>query len=97
MAWAESIAEKSKQQPQPSFWDMVEAFRILDNQFRENKPYDVEVQVISVGRDVAWVALSGEVFVQLGMDIKAGSPFRLTAIHELANGSIGWSWRCRCL
>lgn len=90
VAWAESIAEKSKQQPQPSFWDMVEAFRILDNQFRKNKPYDVEVQVISVGRDVAWVALSGEVFVQLGMDIKAGSPFRLTAIHELANGSIGY-------
>ena len=33
---------------------------------------------------------SGEIFVQLGLDIKAGSPFKNTVIAELANGAIGY-------
>jgi hypothetical protein len=46
--------------------------------------------VISVGDDLAWVSLPGEIFVQLGLSIKAGSPFKQTMIAELANGSIGY-------
>ena len=38
---------------------------------------------------VAWVALPGEVFVQLGLAIKDASPFPATIVVELANGSIG--------
>ena len=37
---------------------------------REGKPHRVEVQVISLGRDVAWVSLPGEIFVELGLAIK---------------------------
>ena len=43
-----------------------------------------------MGRDVAWVSLPGEVFVELGMAIKRASPARCTMIAELANGSIGY-------
>jgi hypothetical protein len=45
----------------------------------------VEVQVIALGDDVAIVLLPGEVFVDLGLAIKQGSPFRTTLIIELSN------------
>lgn len=45
----------------------------------------VEVQVISLGRDVAIVALPGEVFVELGLAIKNASPFKTTLVVELSN------------
>jgi hypothetical protein len=51
---------------------------------------DVEVQVIALGDDVAWVSVQGEFFVELGMEIKRRSPFRQTIIVELANGTIGY-------
>jgi neutral ceramidase len=34
--------------------------------------------------------LPGEIFVELGLSIKAASPFKQTHIAELANGSIGY-------
>lgn len=76
--------------PAPKFLDQVQAFKVLDVMNRLGKPLEVEVQVISLGRDVAFVSLPGEIFVQLGLDIKAGSPFKNTIIAELANGAIGY-------
>jgi neutral ceramidase len=76
--------------PAPKFLDQVQAFKALDVLNRLGKPLTVEVQVISLGSDLAFVSLPGEVFVQLGLDIKAGSPFRNTIIAELANGAIGY-------
>lgn len=90
VVWAKEIADKSQKTPQPPFRDMVEAFRILDIESRNQEPYSVEVQVISLGSDIAWVSLPGEIFVQLGIAIKDGSPFQVTSVHELANGSIGY-------
>ena len=34
--------------------------------------------------------MPGEIFVQLGLAIKDGSPFVTTTINELANGSVGY-------
>jgi neutral ceramidase len=45
----------------------------------------VDVQVISLGNELAIVCLPGEVFVDLGLAIKRGSPFRTTLIVELSN------------
>lgn len=45
----------------------------------------VEVTVITIGQDVAIVCLPGEVFVELGLAIKQGSPFGTTIIVELSN------------
>ncbi|MBS0265622.1 MAG: neutral/alkaline non-lysosomal ceramidase N-terminal domain-containing protein [Planctomycetes bacterium] len=45
----------------------------------------VDVNVITLGSDVAIVTLPGEVFVELGLAIKQGSPFRTTLVIELAN------------
>jgi hypothetical protein len=36
---------------------------------------------------LVWVALPGELFVELGLGIKAASRFKQTHIAELANGS----------
>ena len=44
-----------------------------------------EVQVIRLDRDTAIVTLPHEIFVELGMAIKAGSPFRTTIVVSLAN------------
>jgi hypothetical protein len=76
--------------PAPRFLDQVQAFKALDVAARLGKPLAVEVQVISLGDDLAWVGLPGEIFVDLGLQIKQGSPFRQTMIAELANGSIGY-------
>lgn len=47
------------------------------------------VQAIRIG-EIAWVGLPGEVFVEIGLGIKAASPFRRTAIVELANDYVGY-------
>jgi hypothetical protein len=72
------------------FMEKVEAYRILDVAAREGRPHEVEVQVIALGGDAAWVSLPGEIFVELGLALKQASPFGHTFIAELANGSIGY-------
>ena len=44
----------------------------------------VEVHTICVGDELAIVCLPGEVFVELGLAIKQGSPFRTTMVIELS-------------
>jgi len=72
------------------FMKLVRGYRILDTAAREGKPLEVEVQVIALGNELAWVGLPGEVFVELGLAIKKNSPFKRTLLVELANGSIGY-------
>jgi hypothetical protein len=74
----------------PPFLERVNAFKIIDVAARQGKPWEVDVQVIALGDDVAWVGLPGEIFVELGLAIKQASPFRCTIIAELANGAIGY-------
>ncbi len=45
----------------------------------------VEVTTMTVGTDVAFVFLPGEVFVDLGLAIKRASPYRTTFVIELSN------------
>ncbi len=71
---------------QASGLELVKAYRIVDVAARHGRPYEVDVQVVALGRDIAWVALPGEVFVELGLSIKAASPFHQTNVIELANG-----------
>ena len=63
---------------------------MLDVAARKGRPHEVEVQVVALGNEVAWVSLPGEIFTELGLAIKQDSPFPLTIIAELANGSIGY-------
>lgn len=45
----------------------------------------VDVNVVTIGNDVAIICLPGEVFVELGLAIKQNSPFKTTMIMELSN------------
>jgi hypothetical protein len=74
----------------PTFLERVWAYKVLDVAAREGKPLEAEVQVFALGDDLAFVALPGEIFVELGLAVKKQSPFRHTIIAELANGSVGY-------
>jgi neutral ceramidase len=87
----EVVARREGPKPtQPTFLESVQAFKVLDVAARDGRPQEVEVQVIALGDDVAWVSLPGEIFVELGLAIKQDSPYPHTIIAELANGSIGY-------
>jgi hypothetical protein len=80
----------AKDNSRDGFMKLVRAHRLLDVVAREGRPWEVEVQVITLGRSVAWVSWPGEIFVELGLSVKAGSPYPHTYNIELANGAIGY-------
>ncbi|HVJ81080.1 MAG TPA: hypothetical protein VNC50_08425, partial [Planctomycetia bacterium] len=82
------LQEKSK--PAPAFAEQVDAFKTLDVLERRGKPWEVEVQTMTLGRSLAWVSLPGEIFVELGQMVKRESPYAVTMPVELANGAIGY-------
>jgi len=89
---AETVEKNRDPDFKPKFGtqQLAKAYRDLDIKDRDRAPYEVEVQVITLGRKVAFVSLPGEIFVELGMTIRRASPFPCTGIAELANGSIGY-------
>jgi hypothetical protein len=66
------------------FLSQVETVTTLDL-LQRGSTLDAEVQVVRLHPDVAIVLLPGEVFVDLGLAIKRGSPFKHTLVIELAN------------
>lgn len=90
VAEARTTVRTGDDKTRENFMKLVKAYQVLDVAAREGKPLEVEVQVISIGDELAWVSLPGEIFVELGLAIKKRSPFKQTMIAELANGSIGY-------
>jgi hypothetical protein len=70
---------------QLSFLDQVKATKIMQVQIRPAGALPLEVQVFRLSDDLAIVGLPGEVFVDLGLAIKRGSPFARTLVIELCN------------
>jgi hypothetical protein len=84
---AKAILE-SLDQNQADFLVVVEAWRkMFCRTFWEkyNGQLPQEVQAIRLDGDTAIVALPHEVFTELGLAIKSGSPFRTTIVMSLAN------------
>jgi hypothetical protein len=77
------------EKPAP-FLELVKATRIVSVEARKGAPIAAEVQVLTIGGEVAFVALPGEIFTELGLAIKLASPFAWTAIVTLANDSPGY-------
>ena len=88
--WASRVAVTMGTGKPAPFMELVRAFKILDVAARKGAPLEVEVQAIALGPDLVWVALPGEIFVELGLTLKNASPFRHTIIATLANGSEGY-------
>ena len=70
-----------------SFLEQVKACKIMDLENRGAATLPLEVQAFRLGPETAIVTLPGEVFVDLGLAIKAASPFDTTLVVELANDS----------
>ncbi len=87
---AKKTVEATKDDRAGNFMKLVRSYRALDVAGRNGKPQQAEVQVIALGQDAAWVALPGEIFVELGLAIKQRSPFRQTFVVELANENLGY-------
>lgn len=71
--------------PDATFLEQVETVKILDVAKRNSPTIPLEVQVYRLTDAAAIVMLPGEVFVDLGLAIKARSPFATTLVVELAN------------
>ena len=68
-----------------SFLEQVEACKITSLQSYPTPHLPLEVQAFRLDAQTAVVTLPGEVFVELGLAIKQGSPFKTTLVIELAN------------
>jgi hypothetical protein len=71
---------------QPAFHDGEVGYTRVDGKY----VFDAEVMVIALGDEVAFVGFPGEMFVELGLMVKQGSPYAYTVINGLANGAIGY-------
>ena len=87
---AREVIANTKDDSGPNFMKLVRAYRVLDLVARNGEPHHLEVQVITLGKDVAWVGLPGEIFVELGLGLKKRSPFLQTFVVELANDNVGY-------
>ena len=89
VAWAREAVAAAPMGGGPGRDDLVKAHRDLALQELNKQEFDTEVQVLAVG-NVALTALPGEMFVELGLAIKEGSPFAHNLLAELANGNLGY-------
>jgi hypothetical protein len=79
---------KSKRQlvadPKTDFFTKVEVVKTLDIVSQDpNRP--MEVQVFRLDKDTAVVSLPCEIFVEIGLAIKAQSPFKNTMVMAICN------------
>lgn len=73
-----------------NFYKKVKSRSIVEIQQYPEKTIPFEVHAFRLSPDVAIVTLPGEVFVELGMQIKQESPFETTLVIELANDCPGY-------
>lgn len=105
--WAQEVIGRYGKPTPPPFHDVVRAWRILDLAELEgggrHEPTTTvpliegggalksEVQVITLGDELALVGFPGDAFVELGLAIKLNSPFPFTIVNEQSgNGSISY-------
>jgi neutral ceramidase len=75
------------------FLEAVEACRIMDIEHLKNTGYPgvLEVQAFRLDPQTAIVTLPSEIFVEIGLAIKAASPFKTTLVIELANDDLAYT------
>jgi neutral ceramidase len=67
------------------------ALELVDHVKNGRKPaVDIPIQAIRIGEDLAIVAVPGETFCRLGMDVKQRSPFKNTLFVGYSNGCVSY-------
>ncbi len=84
-----SIVAKDPKEAGMTNWLFAKEIVMLDALASKWPKLEAEVQAIQVGPTVM-VSAPGEMFCQLGLDIRAGSAFPITMPVELANGCVGY-------
>jgi hypothetical protein len=69
--------------------ERVRAVRDLQIEKRRGEDIEAEIQVLAAG-PVAFVGIPGELFVELGREIRQKSPFPYTFVVTLANDGLGY-------
>lgn len=86
---AHEMARKEPGQVGMTDWIFAKEVVLLDAKLKKEPVAEVEVQAIQLGPAIL-LTDPAEFFVQLGLDIKAGSPFPFTFPVSLANGCVGY-------
>jgi hypothetical protein len=92
LAWAQGIIEETGGTVQPLPDGVGDDFKalLLERLYKvQNEPIPAEHICIAVD-DTAFFSFPGELFTEIGLKIKASSPFARTYIIDLANGSVGY-------
>jgi hypothetical protein len=84
-----ALAKRDPKEVDATEWTFAKEIVLLDALLQREPEAEVEVQAVQVGPAV-FVTNPAEFFCQLGLDIKAGSNFKLTYPVELANGCVGY-------
>lgn len=87
IAWARQTLEDPEAPTREKVY--AQEVLLLDRERQRSAVVPIEIQVIAVG-DTAFVGVPFELFVELGLEIKAQSPFAHTFIVDLANGAEGY-------
>ena len=75
----------------PKYHDIVHAFTgVTATETHGGKPVRTETQAIAFGEELAIAGLPAEVFTELGMALKRGSPYPRTLVSELANDMLDY-------
>jgi hypothetical protein len=91
VAWARGAAQGRMTMVPGAGLEVVEAHRILSlAEGWTGETRATEVQALALGDDLALVGLPGEIFAQLGLELRQRSPFRHTLVFGLANEAIGY-------
>lgn len=89
LAEAKEIMPKMNDSSIP-FLKKVKSRAIMELAENQSETLPYEVQAFRISTDLAIVTLPGEIFVELGMQIKQNSPFKTTLVIELANSAPGY-------
>jgi hypothetical protein len=89
VAWARQFVGQELHDFDQRGLDIVAADRMIALHERGQAQVTAEISAITLG-EVALVGLPGEIFAQIGLDIKARSPFPHTFLIQLCNDDIGY-------
>jgi hypothetical protein len=92
LAWAEAIIEQTGGTIQPLADGVGDDYKaLLLKQFHAEQDRVIPAEQICIAiDDTAFISFPGELYTEIGMKIKAESPFSRTYIIGLANGYVGY-------
>lgn len=75
--------------PSTAEWVFAKEIVLLDAQLAKTRSLPVEMMAVAIG-PMVFVSAPGEMFVELGLELRKASPFAFTSPVSLANGCVGY-------